>query len=149
VADVVEALGQDPAQRRLAVDLALPAEPLLARYDLGVLKTVLRNLLDNAAKYGGAEQPVHVTVARQGDWAVLEVRDQGIGLAAEECEKIFQKFYRVGEEMVRQTEGTGLGLYLARELIRQLGGSLTADSPGVGKGSSFRVSLPLDREEQA
>jgi len=51
--------------------------------------------------------------------------------------------------MVRQTEGTGLGLYLARELIRQLGGSLTADSPGVGKGSSFRVSLPLDREEQA
>jgi len=50
---------------------------------------------------------------------------------------------------VRQTEGTGLGLYLARELIRQLGGSLTADSPGVGKGSSFRVSLPLHREEQA
>ncbi len=44
--------------------------------------------------------------------------------------------------MVRQTEGTGLGLYLARELIRQLGGSLTADSPGVGKGSSFRVTLP-------
>jgi two-component system phosphate regulon sensor histidine kinase PhoR len=61
----------------------------------------------------------------------------------------FQKFYRVGEEMVRQTEGTGLGLYLARELIRQLGGSITADSPGVGKGSTFRVSLPLDREEQA
>jgi signal transduction histidine kinase len=149
VAEVVEALGKDPSQRHLSVDLALPSQPLHARYDLGVLKTVLRNLLDNAAKYGGAEQPVHVTVAQQGDWAAIEVRDQGIGLAAEEREKIFQKFYRVGEEMVRQTEGTGLGLYLARELLRQLGGSITADSPGAGKGTNFRVTLPLDREEQA
>jgi len=149
VADVVQALGKDLSQRRLSVDLALPDQPLHARYDLGVLKTVLRNLLDNAAKYGGADQPVHVTVARQGDWATIEVRDQGIGLAAEECEKIFQKFYRVGEEMVRQTEGTGLGLYLARELVRQLGGSITAESPGVGRGTSFRVTLPLDRQERA
>jgi len=148
VADVVEALGKDASQRRLSVDLAVPAEPLLARYDLGVLKTVLRNLLDNAAKYGG-NQPVHVTVARQGACAAIEVRDQGIGLAAEEREKIFEKFYRVGEEMVRQAEGTGLGLYLARELVRQLGGSITAESPGVGKGSTFRVTLPLDREVRA
>ena len=148
VADVVEALGKDASQRRLSVDLAVPAEPLHARYDLGVLKTVLRNLLDNAAKYGGG-QPVHVTVARQGDWAAIEVRDQGIGLAVEEREKIFEKFYRVGEEMVRQTEGTGLGLYLARELVRQLGGGITAESPGVGKGTTFRVTLPLDHEVQA
>jgi hypothetical protein len=149
VAEVVEALGNDPSQRRVKVDLALPAEPLLARYDLGVLKTVLRNLLDNAAKYGGADQQVRVAVTRQGDWAAIEVRDHGIGLAAEECEKIFQKFYRVGDEMVRQTEGTGLGLYLARELVRQLGGSITAESPGMGKGTSLRVTLPLDREAQA
>jgi signal transduction histidine kinase len=110
---------------------------------------VLRNLLDNAAKYGGADKPVQVTVARQGDWAAIEVRDQGIGLAVEEREKIFEKFYRVGEEMVRQTEGTGLGLYLARELVRQLGGGITAESPGVGKGTTFRVTLPLDHEVQA
>ena len=148
VAEVVAALGKDPSQRHLNVEVALPAEPLHARYDLGVLKTVLRNLLDNAAKYGG-DHPVHVTVARQKDWAAIEVRDQGIGLAAEEREKIFEKFYRVGEEMVRQTEGTGLGLYLARELVRQLGGAITAESPGVGKGTTFRVTLPLDREVQA
>jgi signal transduction histidine kinase len=149
VAEVVQALGKDPSQRRLSVDLALPAAPLLARYDLGVLKTVLRNLLDNAAKYGGADQPVRVAVARQGQWAAIEVRDQGIGLAAEEREKIFQKFYRVGEEMVRQTEGTGLGLYLARELVRQVGGSITAESPGVGRGTTFRVTLPLSTEDSA
>jgi signal transduction histidine kinase len=149
VAEVVEALGKDPSQRPLSVDLALPAERLHARYDLGVLKTVLRNLLDNAAKYGGADKPVHVAVTRQGSWAAIEIRDQGIGLAAEEHEKIFQKFYRVGEEMVRQTEGSGLGLYLARELVRQVGGSITAESPGVGRGTTFRVTLPLNSAEPA
>jgi two-component system, OmpR family, sensor histidine kinase CiaH len=149
VADVVAALGKDPSQRQRSVELALPDRPLHARYDLGVLKTVLRNLLDNAAKYGGADQPVRVAVARQSDWATIEVRDQGIGLAADEQAKIFQKFYRVGEEMVRQTEGSGLGLYLARELVRQLGGTITAESPGVGRGTTFRVTLPLASEEQA
>jgi signal transduction histidine kinase len=149
VAEVIEALGKDPSQRQLNIELATPGQPLHARYDLGVLKTVLRNLLDNAAKYGGADRPVRVAVARQGDWATIEVCDHGIGLAAEEREKIFQKFYRVGEEMVRQAEGSGLGLYLARELIRQMGGSIAAESPGVGQGTTFRVSLPLHGEEQA
>jgi len=149
VADVAAALDKDPPQRHLAVELDLPAEPVQARYDLGVLKTVLRNLLDNAGKYGGADKPVRVAVARQGERAIIEVVDQGIGLAAEEQEKIFQKFYRVGDEMVRQTEGSGLGLYLARELIRQVGGTLTAESPGVGHGSTFRVSLPLASKETA
>jgi signal transduction histidine kinase len=149
VANVVTAFGKDPSQRRLNLELTLPDQSVQARYDLGVLKTVLRNLLDNAAKYGGADKPVRVAVARKGDCATIEVSDQGIGLAAEEREKIFQKFYRVGEEMVRQTEGSGLGLYLARELIRQLGGGITAESPGVGKGTTFQVTLPLSNEESA
>jgi signal transduction histidine kinase len=51
--------------------------------------------------------------------------------------------------MVRQTEGTGLGLYLARELVRQVGGSITVESPGAGKGTTFHVTLPLDSEEPA
>jgi len=69
VAEVIDALGKDPSQRSLTIDLALPDHPLHARYDLGVLKTVLRNLLDNAAKYGGADKPVRVAVVRQGGWA--------------------------------------------------------------------------------
>jgi signal transduction histidine kinase len=149
VADVVVALGKDPSQRRLTVELALPDQPLYARYDLGVLKTVLRNLLDNAAKYGGADKPVRVAVAQQGTAATIEVRDQGIGLAAEEREKIFGKFYRVGDEMVRQAEGSGLGLYLVRELVRHVGGTVTAESPGAGKGTTFRVTLPMANEASA
>ncbi len=134
VAAVVQALGKDPSQRRLSVDLALPDQPLLARYDLGVLKTVLRNLLDNAAKYGGADQPVRVAVARQGQWAAIEVRDQGIGLAAEEREKIFQKFYRVGEEMVRQTEGTWPGSLLGARAGPSSGWQHHCRKPRGGQG---------------
>jgi len=75
---------------------------------------------------------VRVAVARQGDWATIEVRDHGIGLAAEEREKIFQKFYRVGEEMVRQTEGSVLPVPGARTHT-PMGGSIAAESPGVGQ----------------
>jgi two-component system, OmpR family, sensor histidine kinase CiaH len=149
VAALVTALGKDPAQRSLKIEVALPDQPIQARYDLGVLKIVMRNLLDNAAKYGGADQPVRIAVARQGDEVAIEVSDQGIGLAEAEREKIFQKFYRVGDEMVRQAEGSGLGLYLARELVRQMGGTLTADSPGLGHGSTFRITLPLFQGELA
>lgn len=146
---LVTALGKDPSQRSLRIEVALPDQPIQARYDLGVLKIVMRNLLDNAAKYGGADKPVRIAVARQGDEVAIEVSDQGIGLAEPEREKIFQKFYRVGDEMVRQAEGSGLGLYLARELIRQMGGTLVADSPGLGRGSTFRITLPLFQGELA
>jgi signal transduction histidine kinase len=149
VTDVVNALAKDPSQRSLKVEWALPAEPIQASYDMGVLKIVMRNLLDNAAKYGGADKPVRIAVARQNATVAIEVADQGIGLAEAEREKIFQKFYRVGDEMVRQAEGSGLGLYLARELVRQMGGTLVAESPGLGRGSTFRITLPLAQEGQA
>jgi signal transduction histidine kinase len=147
--DVVNALGKDPAHRTLKVEWSLPDQPIQARYDLGVLKIAMRNLLDNAAKYGGADKPVRISVARQGSAAAIEVSDQGIGLAETEREKIFEKFYRVGDEMVRQAEGSGLGLYLARELVRQMGGNLVAESPGLGQGTTFRITVPVTQEGQA
>jgi signal transduction histidine kinase len=113
-----------------------------------VLKIAMRNLLDNAAKYGGADKPVRISVALQGAAAAIDVSDQGIGLAETEREKIFEKFYRVGDEMVRQAEGSGLGLYLARELVRQMGGNLVAESPGLGQGTTFRITLPATQEGQ-
>jgi signal transduction histidine kinase len=143
VADVVNALAKDPSQRPLQVTWTLPDQPIQARYDLGVLKIVMRNLLDNAARYGGADKPVRIAVTRREATVAIEVADQGIGLAEAERERIFDKFYRVGDEMVRQTEGSGLGLYLAREMVRQMGGTLVADSPGLGRGSVFRITLPL------
>ena len=83
-----------------------------------------------------------------GDQAVVQVEDQGIGIAASEIGKIFRKFYRVGDEMVRQTEGSGLGLYLVEQLVTQSGGTVTAQSPGTGMGTVMRVALPLIKPAQ-
>jgi signal transduction histidine kinase len=140
--DLTKVVREELAHKKLAVELEMPDHGVEARYDLGVLRTVMRNLLENAAKYG-KEHPVQLRLRAQSPWAVLDVTDQGIGLAAEEHEKVFQKFYRVGDEMVRQSEGTGLGLYLVRELLRQSGGDISAHSDGLGRGTTFRVRLPL------
>ena len=117
-------------------------EAITACYDADVLRTVLNNLLDNAIKYGGAQKKIDVSLHGDERWVALRVADHGIGLAATEQERIFGKFYRVGDEMVRGTEGSGLGLYLVRELMRQQGGDVVAHSPGLGQGSTFVVSWP-------
>jgi signal transduction histidine kinase len=81
--------------------------------------------------------------------ATVSVVDGGIGLPPGEATKIFQRFYRVGDEMVRQTEGSGLGLYLVHSLVEGSGGDVSAHSDGPGKGCTFKVRLPLNLPEGA
>jgi signal transduction histidine kinase len=148
-ATIVKAVEKELIDRFVPVSMHLPRESLMVHFDALALQTVMRNLLDNAAKYsGGANKPVEVRVFAEGGKAVVEVKDQGIGIAASEIGKIFRKFYRVGDEMVRQTEGSGLGLYLVEQLVTQSGGTVIAQSPGTGFGTVMRVSLPLIKSEQ-
>jgi signal transduction histidine kinase len=149
VAATLESMRQPLAERGVRLDLDLPDEPVPVRSDLLAVQTILRNLVDNASKYGGRDSTVWVRVARSEGQALLEVRDEGIGIGSGESEKIFQKFYRVGDEMVRRVEGSGLGLYLVRSLVQRSGGAVVAESEGPGKGSTFRVTLPLDEREVA
>ena len=128
-----------------ALQLELPTAPVFVEVDPGVVRTVLRNLLDNAGKYGGTA-PVQLRLQRAGAWAQLTVSDGGTGLAAEQQALIFGKFYRVGNEWIRQTEGSGLGLYLVWALLQQSGGSVAVHSAGLGQGSTFVAKLPLATE---
>ncbi len=146
---IVKAVEKELLDRFVPVTLHLPRASLMVRFDPLALQTVMRNLLDNAAKYsGGANKPVAVRVFAEGGRAVVQVEDQGIGIAAGEIGKIFRKFYRVGDEMVRQTEGSGLGLYLVEQLVTQSGGTVSAQSPGTGLGTVMRVMLPLVQTTQ-
>jgi signal transduction histidine kinase len=106
------------------------------------LRTVVRNLLDNAHKYGSTGAAIEVRVQARDGRAILTVQDFGLGLEASETEAIFERFYRVGDEMVRRHEGSGLGLYLVRLLLADYGGRITVDSAGLGQGATFVVSLP-------
>jgi two-component system sensor kinase FixL len=102
------------------------------------LEQVLTNLLVNALKYGGG-QPIDVSGSIEDAHALVEVRDRGIGIAAEDAERIFEKFARA---VPPAYGGLGLGLYIVRRLVEAHGGTITVES-ALGCGSTFRLRLPL------
>jgi len=126
-----------------AVRFAGP-ETLTLRGDAGGLETAVLNLLDNAVKY--SRERVHVEVeldATSQGQARLRVRDQGVGMSRAHQAFVFNRFYRIGSEVRRSHTGTGLGLYIVRSVARGHRGSVTAESAGPDRGSTFTLSLPL------
>ncbi len=126
-----------------AVRFAGP-ETLTLRGDAGGLETAVLNLLDNAVKY--SRERVHVEVeldATAEGQARLRVRDQGVGMSRAHQAFVFNRFYRIGSEVRRSHTGTGLGLYIVRSVARGHRGSVTAESAGPDRGSTFTLTLPL------
>ena len=113
------------------------------------VREILYNLLSNAVKFTPAGGSVGLRATRAGPEIEIVVWDTGVGIAPENMEKIFEGFFRVDTPYSRLTEGTGLGLPISRKLVELHGGKLTVESPGLGKGSSVRLTLPLvsQREE--
>ena len=104
------------------------------------IQQVLVNLLDNAVKYGG-DGPVSIRVEPANGSVRILVADSGPGIPFGEQARIFEKFYRSGPELTRATGGTGLGLYISRELVQRMGGRLEVRSQ-PGSGATFVVELP-------
>lgn len=102
----------------------------------------LFNLLDNAVKYSPTGSLVTIRVQPLYSFVRVEIEDQGIGIPRKEYNKIFKRFYRSPNETVQQTEGTGVGLYLSREILERQGGTLSVKAPRH-QGSIFVVQLPL------
>jgi len=100
---------------------------------------VLVNLLDNALKYG--EPPIAVRVDSLGETVRIAVADEGPGIARSEQELIFEKFYRSDPQLSHSPGGTGLGLYISRELTQRMGGRLDVRS-SPGAGTTFVIELP-------
>jgi two-component system, OmpR family, sensor histidine kinase SenX3 len=131
----------------LKVDYA--PEPLPVSIDPDAFAVVLNNLLDNAVKYTpGAERPVRIKLERVGENVLVHVDDQGAGLAAGEEERVFERFYRTGDEMTRESEGVGLGLHLVKSITEAMHGQVRASAnPAAERGARFTVTLP--RRSQA
>ena len=129
--------------RRHEFSLLLPTEPLWVEGDAGRLEQVAVNLLSNAAKYTDTGGLVRMTVAREGDDAVVRVTDNGVGIPTEMLPKIFDLFTQVDASLSRSNGGLGIGLALVRTLVEMHGGRVTAASGGQGTGSEFAVKLPV------
>jgi two-component system sensor histidine kinase KdpD len=125
----------------LEVSVSLAEDLPPAAADAALLEQVLFNLLDNAAKYAG-EEPVAVYARAEGQDVSIAVTDQGKGIAEDELERIFEKFYRRAKGDGRQA-GTGLGLAIARGFVTAMGGTIRAESPALRRrGTRFIVRLP-------
>ena len=121
---------------------------LIARVDEEAFAIVVSNLLENAIKYGGTIPEVAVRLDAADGRAVLEVEDNGRGIAEEDLPFVFKRFYRGGDEMTRTAQGTGLGLHLVEQIVTGHGGTVRIASTGPG-GTVVRVELPLVRAEEA
>jgi signal transduction histidine kinase len=114
------------------------------RCDENKLRQVLVNLVDNAVKYSPSGGRVELRVRNVNGSCQIEVADEGLGIPPDEHERIFEKFYRLDPQQTHGVGGSGLGLYICRELVERMNGRLHVESE-PGKGSRFTVELPLQR----
>jgi heavy metal sensor kinase len=139
VGEVRETLLVLAEEKRQRIDLTAP--PLALRADRELLRLALMNLVHNAIRYSPEGGAIGLRVGRRASNAVVEVIDQGPGIAAEHQQKVFERFYRVDKARARASGGAGLGLAIARWAVERQGGRIELESQ-PGQGSLFRLVLP-------
>ena len=134
VTDDMSRPGQDVTVAPVPPGLSVSGDPIL-------LALVLSNLIDNAGKYSPKGGAIQIAVSQRGQWAILQVRDHGMGIAPDLLDRVFEKYYRVSTDS--GIRGFGLGLFLVRRIAEMHGGSVGIDST-LGKGTTVSLSLPLE-----
>jgi two-component system CheB/CheR fusion protein len=141
--EAVQALQPFIEERQHVLSLVLPAAPMYVMGDSGRLSQVVSNLVENAAKYTEPCGRIAVTLEQRDDEAVLRVRDSGIGIAAENLERIFEPFTQSHGALASPSSGLGLGLSVVQRIMELHGGHVKATSGGLDMGSEFVASLPV------
>jgi signal transduction histidine kinase len=149
VADTLKTFEVVLEQNGFTVSLERPSFPLpQVVIDPDAIAQAFINLMDNAVKYSGGSKEIGVKLAEQGDMVTISVIDHGVGIASEEREKVFEKFYRVGNCLVHDVKGSGLGLSIVKHIVEAHHGRVTVESE-PGRGSAFTVHLPVDQSARA
>lgn len=139
IEDLVKDLSYEAKQAEIAIETELgPLFPI--EMDITLIKRVISNLIGNAIKYSGAGTSVSVKTWDDDEWVYVEIRDNGVGIADEDLNNIFEKFYRVKNDASHSIKGSGLGLYLVKYFVELHGGTITAESE-LGEGTAFLVQL--------
>ncbi|MDN6499402.1 MAG: ATP-binding protein, partial [Yaniella sp.] len=140
VSEAIDRVRTEASSRDIAIHNRQP-EALSVYGDYDQLMTAIRNLIDNAVTYSPDGSTVWVEVTKDDDVVLIAVGDQGAGIAEDDTERIFERFYRVDSARSRATGGTGLGLSIVKHTISNHGGEIMVEST-VGEGSTFIIRLP-------
>ncbi len=140
----IETTESDLAQRGHCLSIALPSEAVCLQGDPGRLEQIFVNLLSNAAKYTDVGGSIAIDLRKRTGHAIVRVRDSGIGIEAKALAHVFEPFRQVSPTHASAQDGLGVGLGWVRQLVELHGGSVSAASDGLGRGSTFKVVLPAD-----
>jgi len=124
------------------IESKMPEDAVMILIDKDAISQAFLNLLSNAVKYSEERKHIRVEIVRETNSVLISVTDQGIGIASDELKKIYDKFYRVPNDMVKKPRGSGLGLTLTRHIVEAHRGKIEVDSE-PGRGSRFTIRLPL------
>ena len=138
VREVTESQQQTSTQHRIRVDAP---ETIVGSWDADRLGQVVTNLVANAVKYSPEGGEIGIQVRSDGETATVRVTDQGIGIRAEDVDRLFRPFSRLADGA--KLDGTGLGLYISQGIVVAHGGRISVESQGPGTGTTFTVRLPL------
>ena len=138
VANLLEVFSPQISAAQASISFS-SAQPVVGQWDEFRIEQVISNLLTNALRYG-AQKPIDVAVYREEGYAVVQVRDQGIGISQENQQRIFQQFERVSGSHV--VSGLGLGLFISEQIVAAHSGKIEVHSE-LGEGALFKVCLPL------
>ncbi|MFM2414477.1 MAG: hypothetical protein RI911_170, partial [Candidatus Parcubacteria bacterium] len=141
-AEVYSELKPSAERKSLSLVFDAPQDEFMIEADYGKLKHVISNLVDNAIKYT-QEGWVKVVVTKSGQSVQVKVSDSGVGIPSDEIGRLFDKFVRARGASGVNVSGTGLGLYVAKQMIEAQKGKVWAESEGEGKGSTFIAEMPL------
>jgi signal transduction histidine kinase len=130
-----------------SIELEIKNDLPMVKVDRVALAEAITNLIDNAVKYSGESRRVIVSASAEGPSLQIAVRDFGIGIRREDLDKVFERFFRGGDELTRTVKGSGLGLTLVKEIVEAHHGKVYAESE-PGKGSTFFIKLPLQKKEE-
>jgi signal transduction histidine kinase len=128
--------------QRHTLEVALLNDPVYLHADATRLSQVFSNLLHNACKYTEHGGTIRISAAREGEHVAVRVKDNGIGIAQKDLQRVFEMFTQVGRSIEQSRGGLGVGLALSQWLVRLHGGTIEAHSAGIGQGSEFIVRLP-------
>jgi len=142
VSAAVEAVERREDVQRRELSVEMPEEPIQVRADRALLEQCVANLLSNAIRYSPQQARIVVTVGREGDEAQVRVKDEGVGLDAQELPRLFDRFTRGVAARQHGVGGLGIGLFVTRKLMEAHGGGVEARSEGRDRGAEFVLRLP-------